>query len=136
MWADGRGLRIVNKLKKKHIKTNMTCMVNTNQILLAVQAEATYASLFFNRARDTGIDPVKVIEESMRIIRQCKSETQLIVGSIRKPEDVHEIAVASPHIITVPYKILVQLPMHPMTEKTISEFDAAWKEFKKYEAQT
>jgi transaldolase len=134
MFGDGRGLRIVNRLKKENIKTNMTCMITTNQVMLATKAGATYASIFFNRVRDSGIDPTKVIQESKRIIEEGRFPTKIIVGSIRKPEDVNEAVAAGAHIMTVPYKILVQMPCHQTTDNTIKEFDQAWTEFKKAEA--
>lgn len=129
MFGDGRGLRIVNKLNMENIKTNMTCLMTTNQVLLAAKAGATYASIFFNRVRDSGGDPVRVIQESKRIIEESGFATRIIVGSIRKPEDVNEAVVAGAHIITIPYKILVQMPYHKKTEDTIKEFDLAWLEF-------
>lgn len=135
MFASGRGLRIVSKLRNDNIKTNMTCLMTTNQVLLATKAGATYASIFFNRVRDAGEDPVKVIQESKRIIEEGGFETKIIVGSIRKPEDVHEIAAGGAHIITIPYKILLQMPFHQKTEDTIKEFDRAWQEFKKAETE-
>jgi transaldolase len=122
-------------LKRKKIKTNMTCLITPNQVLLAVLAGATYVSIFFNRVRDAGLDAFKTVLDSKRIIADCGSSAELIVGSIRKPEDVYEIATASPHIITIPYKILVQMPFHQKTEDTIKEFDQAWQEFKKCEVQ-
>jgi len=134
MFKDGRGLRIVNRLRKENIKTNMTCMMATNQVMLAASVGATYASIFFNRVRDSGFDPVRVIQESRRIIEKSHSPTKIIVGSIRRPEDVNEAAVAGAHITTIPYKILVQMPFHPKTEETIREFDQAWQEFKKAES--
>jgi transaldolase len=133
MFGDGRGLRIVSRLRKEKIKTNMTCMITTNQVMLAATAGATYASIFFNRVRDSGIDPIRVVQESRRIIEEGNFTTKIIVGSIRKPEDVNEAAVAGAHIITIPYKILVQMPFHQKTEDTIKEFDQAWTEFKKAE---
>ena len=134
MFGDGRGLRIVNRLKRENIKTNMTCMMTTNQILLAAKVGATYASVFFNRVRDSGGDPLRVIQESKRIIQEGGFATKIIVGSIRKPEDVDEAALAGAHIITIPYKILIQMPLHPKTEETIKEFDQAWLEFKRAES--
>ena len=44
--------------------------------------------------------------------------------------DVIEIASANPHIITIPYKILDQMPYHETTVKTLKEFEQAWTEFK------
>jgi transaldolase len=135
MFGDGHGLRIVCRLKKENIKTNMTCLITTNQVILASKAGATYASIFFNRVRDAGLDPVKVIQESRRIIEKGHLPTRIIVGSIRKPEDINEAAAAGAHIITIPYKILMQMAFHQKTEDTIKEFDEAWVEFKKAESQ-
>ena len=133
MWGDGRGLRIAHRLHELGIKTNMTCIMATNQMLLATKVGATYASIFFNRVKDSGGDPVKVIRETRQIIDDGDFKTKIIVGSIRKPEDVSEAAVAGAHVITIPYKILMQMPYHSKTEETIKEFDQAWLEFKKAE---
>lgn len=131
MWGDGRGLRIASNLKALGIKTNMTCLMTTNQALLASKVGATYASIFFNRVKDAGGDPVSVIQESRNLIDRGGSSTKIIVGSIRKPEDVNQAAVAGAHIITIPHKILIVMPYHSKTEETIKEFDQAWLEFKK-----
>ncbi len=133
MYGNGMGMWIVSKLREENIKTNMTVLLTTNQVMLAAKAGATYASVFFNRCKDAGIDPVKVIQDSRRLIDESKLGTKIIVGSIRKPDDVAEAAVAGAHIITIPYKILVQMPHHPKTQETIAEFDRCWAEFKQAE---
>jgi transaldolase len=131
MWGDGRGLRIVNRLNKLGVKTNATCLIATNQVLLACKAGATYASVFFNRVKDSGGDPVQVISESRRLIDSGGFKTKIIAGSIRKPEDVPQAALAGAHIVTITYKVLMQMPYHQKTEETIREFDAAWQEYLK-----
>ena len=135
MLADGSGLKAVRILEDEGIKTNVTAMMSVNQAFLAITAGASYASLFFNRIRDSGDDPVEVIKQSRKIIDEGGYKTKLIVGSIRSPNDVIEIASAYPHIITIPYKILDQMPYHETTVKTLQEFDQAWDEFKAAEKQ-
>jgi transaldolase len=130
MWANGRGVVLATKLHKEKIKTNITCLITTNQVTLAALTGATYASIFFCRVRDAGGDPVKVIQDSKRIIAESNSPTKIIVGSIRKPEDVAEAAAAGADIITITPKVLAQMPFHQKTEDTIKEFDQAWLEFK------
>jgi len=127
MFGDGRGLRIVNRLHQRKIRTNMTALISTNQVMLAAKAGATYASIFFNRVKDAGEDAERALLDRMN------TPTKLIVGSIRKPEDVAQAAIAGAHIITIPYKILIQMPFHKKTEETIAEFDRAWQEFKEAE---
>lgn len=133
MLPDGNGLKAVKILENEGIKTNVTAMMSTNQAFLAITAGASYASLFFNRIRDSGSDPVKIVKQTREIIDNGGYKTKLIVGSIRKPEDVVEIVSANPHIITIPYKILKQMPYHERTVSTLEEFEKAWIEFKKAE---
>jgi len=133
MLPDGSGLKAVKILESEGIKTNVTAMMSVNQAFLAITAGASYASLFFNRIRDSGNNPVEVVKQSRSIIDEGGYKTKLIVGSIRKPEDVVEIVSTNPHIITIPYKILKQMPYHERTVSTLEEFDKAWIEFKKAE---
>jgi transaldolase len=130
MFGNGRGLVLASKLHKLKIKTNVTCLITTNQVILAALAGATYASIFYCRVRDAGGDPVKVLQDSKRIIQESGLQTKIIVGSIRKPEDVAEAAAAGAPIITITPKVLLQMPFSQKTEDTIKEFDQAWLEFK------
>ncbi|MCW4029817.1 MAG: hypothetical protein NWE92_09265 [Candidatus Bathyarchaeota archaeon] len=134
MFGNGRGLTLAKKLHNAQIKTNITCLITTNQVLLSALSGATYASIFFCRVRDSGGDPVKVIQESKKIIQESNLPTKIIVGSIRSPDDVAQAAAAGADIITITPKVLLQMPFHQKTEDTIQEFDQAWLEFKKSEA--
>ena len=129
MLADGSGLEAVSILSREKIPTNVTVMMNLNQLILASKAGATYVSLFYNRAKDSGEDPVKIIQEYVKWVSRNNLSTKLIAGSIRHIKDVEDIAAAGAHIITIPYDIMLQLPYHKKTEETIKEFDAAWNKF-------
>ena len=133
MLADGSGLEAVHILEGEGIKTNVTAMMTVSQAFLAIEAGASYASLFFNRIRDSGLDPIEVVKQSRAIIDNGGFKTKLIVGSIRSPTDVEEIISANPHVITIPYKILKQMPHHERTVSTLEEFEKAWEEFKQAE---
>ena len=128
MDKDGTGLKVVKRLHDEGIRTNMTVMMTLNQLFMAAKAGATFVSLFFNRARDAGLDPVKTTREVMPLLERL-GDSELIVGSIRKPEDVEEILSAGAHIATITPKVLRQMVTHPKSEETIKEFDDAWKEF-------
>jgi transaldolase len=136
MFGNGRGLVLANKLHKEKIKTNITCLITANQVLLSAFTGATYASIFFCRVRDAGGDPVKVIQDSKRLLEESNLPTKIIAGSIRKPEDVVQAAAAGAHIVTITPKVLRQMPFHQKTEDTIKEFDQAWLEFKTTQTAT
>jgi len=150
MLANGDGLRAVRILKSRCIKTNVTACITLNQVFLAANAGADYVSLFYNRMKDWKYSYYKRInnenhldEEEMRELTQIYAEqticyaqrflegtnTKLIIGSIRSVEDVEVLIELNPDFITIPYKILKEMPKNNMTEKTLKEFEDAWKEF-------
>jgi transaldolase len=129
MYGDGRGLEVVHQLAKQRIKTNMTAMMTFNQLVLAAKAGATYVSLFYNRAIEAGENPLQTIRDYAALAKEGDISARLIVGSIRKPEDVAAAVAAGAHIMTVPSKILKQMAFNKRTEETIAEFDKAWQDF-------
>lgn len=131
MYGDGRGLQVVRQLTKERIKTNMTVMMTFNQLILAAKAGATYVSLFYNRSKEAGENPLQIIRDYVAIAKEDGLKARLIVGSIRTPDDVAQAIAAGAHIMTVPGKILRQMPFNNRTEETIVEFDKAWEDFTK-----
>jgi len=130
MLPTGDGVKATSILESEEIKTNVTAMMSLNQAFLAMNAGATYASLFFNRIRDSGSDPVKIAKQAVKAIEEGGYKTKIIIGSIRSPDDVAEIITTGAHVVTIPYKILKQMPYHERTVSTLDEFDKAWEEFK------
>ncbi len=129
MYGDGRGLEVVSKLTAAGIKTNMTVMMTYNQLILAAKAGATYVSLFYNRSKEAGENPLQIIKDYVATAKESNLKGRLIVGSIRTPEDVAVSMAAGAHILTVPTKILRQMPQNKRSDETIAEFDKAWQDF-------
>ena len=129
MYGDGRGLQVVNQLAKAGIKTNMTVMMTYNQLMLAAKAGATYVSLFYNRSKEAGQDPAQIIRDYVATSKEQSIPARIIVGSIRTPEDVATAMAAGAHVMTIPSKVLRQMPFSKRSEETIAEFDKAWQEF-------
>ncbi len=131
MTIDGTGLTAIKCLSKLKIKTNATVMVSFEQMLLAINAGATYASIFLNRANDVGYDGLEIIKRSRNFIDYGDYKTQIITGSIRNVRDVGNAFACGSDIVTIPPTILSAMLVEKKTEETIIEFDKAWEEFKK-----
>ena len=129
MKGDGTGLEAIHRLSGEGIPINATVMMTPMQAILAAKAGATYVSLFFNRIRDAGEDPSLAIKQTRTLLEAANLNAKIIAGSIRQPKDILDAAVAGAHILTVPYKIMTQLPFHAKSEETIQEFDKAWQDF-------
>jgi len=131
MTLDGTGLEVIKRLKTYGIKTNATCMMTAEQLILAAKAGATYVSIFYNRSLDSGQYPVEEIQQAKKFIKEAMLKCWIIAGSIRYPVDVGNIFGAGCDVATIPPKILEEILQNRMTDATIKEFDKAWQEFKK-----
>ncbi len=121
------GLRVLNRLAKRGIKTNVTCLMALNQAYLAALAGATYVSLFSGRVRDLGYDPKPIIAATRGVLDREGLKSKIIVGSIRHMNDVNEAIEAGAHVPTVTPPILRKMIWHPRTIETIAEFNNAWR---------
>lgn len=120
------GLTAAKVLAGKKIKTNVTLVFSANQALLAALAGATYVSPFVGRLDDIGQNGMDLIREIVQIFEIYDFETQIIAASIRHPIHVTEAAKAGAHIATVPYKIIMQMTKHALTDIGIEKFLADW----------
>ena len=120
------GIRAVKVLTARGIKTNVTLVFSGNQALLAALAGATYVSPFVGRLDDVGHDGLQVIREIMEVYRNYGYPTRVIAASIRHPYHAAAAARAGAHIATVPYKVLMEMFMHPLTDRGIERFLADW----------
>jgi transaldolase len=121
------GLKAVKILSAKGIKTNVTLIFSAAQALLAARAGATYVSPFLGRLDDIGMNGMLLIEEVVEIFEKHNINTEIIAASIRNPIHVLDAASLGCHIATVPYKILVQMTKHPLTDSGIERFLKDWE---------
>lgn len=121
----GEGLKAIAALSKEGIKTNCTLIFSVNQALLAARAGATYVSPFLGRLDDISESGIDLIEKIVAIFGQYPDiDTQIIAASIRNTTHVTECALAGADIATVPYKVLMQMLKHPLTDAGIEKFKA------------
>ena len=110
------GLKAIKTLSAEGIKTNCTLIFTANQALLAARAGATYVSPFLGR-----------LDDLIRMICQMFDNypdinCQIIAASVRNPIHVTDCALAGADIATVPYKVILQMTKHPLTDQGIEKF--------------
>ena len=120
------GLVAVKALSALGIKTNVTLIFSAAQALLAAKAGATYVSPFIGRLDDIADNGSELIEDIADIFAIHGIETEIIAASIRGPQDAIRAAKAGAHISTIPYKVILQMISHPLTDKGIEKFNADW----------
>ena len=119
------GLKAVKVLSHEGIKTNVTLIFSAHQALLAARAGASYVSPFLGRLDDISSDGLILIQDIMDVFNQYPDlETEVICASVRHPIHVLECAKTGADIATVPFKVLLQMISHPLTEQGIEKFKA------------
>ena len=125
------GLEAISVLSKEGVRTNLTLCFSVNQAILGALAGATYVSPFVGRLDDIGHDGMQIIPEIVQIYDHYKYKTEVIAASIRHPLHVTIAAKCGAHIATVPYKVLIQMINHPLTDIGIKRFAEDWQNIQK-----
>ena len=121
------GLKAVKILSQKGIRTNVTLIFSAAQALLAARAGASFVSPFLGRLDDIGSNGMILIRDITEIFEKHQISTEIIAASIRHPIHVIEAAKAGCHIATVPYKVIMQMISHPLTDSGIARFLKDWE---------
>ena len=116
------GLKAVKILSNKGIRTNVTLIFSANQALLAAKAGATYVSPFLGRLDDISQESLILIEDIKQIYTNYNIKTEIICASIRSPLHIVNCAKIGADIATVPFKILMDMFNHPLTDSGIESF--------------
>ena len=117
------GLKAVKILSAEGIKTNVTLVFTANQALLAARAGASYVSPFLGILDDISTDGTELIRDIVQIFDNYPEiTTEIICASTRHPLHITDCAKAGADIATVPYKVLMQMVRHPLTDEGIDKF--------------
>ncbi|NQW22615.1 MAG: fructose-6-phosphate aldolase [SAR202 cluster bacterium] len=121
------GFEAISVLSSEGIKVNQTLCFSVNQALLGAQAGSTAVSPFIGRLDDIGLQGIDLIADIVSVYRQHDIKTKVLAASIRHTLHCTLAAQAGAHIATIPYKILVQMAQHPLTDSGVARFKADWE---------
>lgn len=125
--ATAEGLEVTSALAREKIKVNFTLCFSLNQALLGALAGAAFVSPFVGRLDDAGHDGMELVEDIVDVFDYYQLPTKVIAASIRHPEHCLAAAKAGAHIATVPYKVLMQMIKHPLTDVGVARFLSDWQ---------
>ena len=100
---------LIGRLSKEGIVCNVTAMFTIEQVknVVSVLNPSTPAilSVFAGRIADSGINPMKIMKESVSISKQ-KPNSEILWASTREIINIFEAEEAGCQIITVPHQII------------------------------
>ncbi|HZY69619.1 MAG TPA: fructose-6-phosphate aldolase [Thermoplasmata archaeon] len=125
------GLQATKTLAQEGTRVNMTLVFSANQALLAAKVGAAYVSPFIGRLDDISEVGMELIEDVVRIYRNYKFPTEVLVASVRHPIHVLEAAKIGADICTMPYAVMEKLVQHPLTDIGLARFLKDWEKVPK-----
>lgn len=116
------GMKAVRHFSSMGIKTNVTLVFSPLQALMAAKAGATLVSPFVGRLDDIGHTGMELVEQIIQIYDNYELETQVLVASIRNNQHILEAGLLGAEVCTVPFKVLKQMLVHPLTDQGLDKF--------------
>ena len=121
------GFEAISTLSRDGIKINQTLCFSLNQALLGAQAGSTVVSPFVGRLDDIGQQGMDLVKDIVAVFKIQNIETEVLAASIRHALHCTMAAQAGAHIATLPYRILLQMVQHPLTDSGVTRFLADWE---------
>ena len=120
------GFHAIAVITREGIPVNQTLCFSVNQALLGAQLGVTYVSPFVGRLDDEGHQGMDLVADLVSTFRNYPIETQVLAASIRHPLHCVQAAKVGAHIASIPFKVLMQMTHHPLTDAGNAIFNRDW----------
>lgn len=121
------GFRAMAAITRQGIAVNQTLCFSVNQAILGAQAGARYVSPFVGRLDDEGLDGMQVVADIVEVFHKHGIKTQVLAASIRHPLHVVAAAKVGADVATLPFKVLIQMTQHSLTDVGMARFMKDWQ---------
>ncbi|MEP6703424.1 MAG: fructose-6-phosphate aldolase [Acidobacteriota bacterium] len=121
------GLKATRTLTNEGTGVNVTLCFSAAQAILAAKAGAKYISPFIGRLDDIATNGMQLISDIVQIYGNYGFATEVLAASIRHPMHIVDCALAGADVATIPFKVILQLVKHPLTDKGLEGFLSDWK---------
>jgi transaldolase len=120
------GLEAISQISSRGIQVNQTLCFSVNQAILGAEAGSAFVSPFIGRLDDEGQDGMVLVSDIVDIFKKYNKKTKVMAASIRHPLHCVAAAKAGADIATIPYKVLLQMMHHSLTDTGLARFLQDW----------
>lgn len=122
--ADGTpALPLIHQLREESIPVNATACFTVGQTFLAAKAGADYVTVFWSRILEEGGDAADVVASTRKLLEAHELPTKILVGSLRRADDIARSLLAGAHVVTSPPNLLNRWIDHYYARETVAQFD-------------
>jgi transaldolase len=126
-----KAFEVIYDLSNKLIDTNATLGLTTGQLIGAMEAGATYISLFWARCDEAGgIGAEKTLTTILKYREVHNLDSRIIIGSIRNTTQIDRAFELGTDIVTISPKLIEEWMFSQRGVETADQFNKAYRDIK------
>ena len=120
------GYKAMQILKKDGYGVTATAIYTPQQALIAANCGADFTAPYLNRIDNISGMGVNVVSMITDLFSLHGLSTKVLAASFKNVQQVHEVALAGTHSVTVGADIMWKLARHPLTDMSVEQFTKDW----------
>ena len=120
------GYKAMQILKKDGFGITATAIYTPQQALIAANCGADFTAPYVNRIDNISGMGVNVVSMISDLFSLHGLSTKVLAASFKNVQQVHEVALAGTHSVTVGADIMLKLARHPLTDMSVEQFTKDW----------
>ena len=122
------GYKAMQMLKKDGFNITATAIYTPQQALIAANCGADFTAPYVNRIDNISGMGVNVVSMITDLFNLHGLSTRVLAASFKNVQQVHEVALAGTHSVTVGSDIMWKLARHPLTDMSVDQFVKDWND--------
>ncbi|MGF1728945.1 fructose-6-phosphate aldolase [Photobacterium kasasachensis] len=122
-----QGLKAMKLIAAEGIRITATAILTPQQALMAAVAGAEFLAPYVNRLDNICSNGAQVASEMVHLINTYQLDAKVLAASFKNVQQVHEVALAGAHSVTIAPDVFEQLLVHPLTESGVAGFVSDWE---------
>ncbi|KJY82928.1 transaldolase [Vibrio galatheae] len=122
-----QGIKAMKLIASEGILITATAILTPQQALMAAVAGAEFLAPYVNRLDNICSDGVAVAAEMVALIENYNLDAKVLGASFKNTQQVHQLALAGAHSVTIAPDVFDQLLVHPLTDSGVAGFVADWE---------
>lgn len=122
-----QGIKAMKLIAGQDIRITATAILTPQQALMAAVAGAEFLAPYVNRLDNICSDGVGVAAEMVALIDNYNLNAKVLGASFKNVQQVHQLALAGAHSVTIAPDVFDQLLVHPLTDSGVAGFVSDWE---------
>ena len=122
-----QGIKAMKLISAEGIRITATAILSPQQALMAAMAGAEFLAPYVNRLDNICADGTQVTAEMVQLIENYQLDAKVLAASFKNVQQVHLVALAGAHSVTIAPDVFDQLLVHPLTDSGVAGFVSDWE---------